>query len=72
MRLDSSNYDPMLGWTHGAQMVALNMQVRLLKTQYPFTFTIEVVYIINHTPTAIYGFVLSKIDRGTPRIKKLA
>ncbi|KAL4610157.1 hypothetical protein ACB092_08G031700 [Castanea dentata] len=26
MRLDSSNYDPMLGWTHGAQMVALNMQ----------------------------------------------
>ncbi|KAL4610158.1 hypothetical protein ACB092_08G031700 [Castanea dentata] len=27
MRLDSSNYDPMLGWTHGAQMVALNMQV---------------------------------------------
>ncbi|KAK7851239.1 phosphoinositide phospholipase c 6 [Quercus suber] len=26
MRLDSSNYDPMLGWSHGAQMVALNMQ----------------------------------------------
>ncbi|KAB1201435.1 Phosphoinositide phospholipase C 2 [Morella rubra] len=26
MRLDSSNYDPMLGWMHGAQMVALNMQ----------------------------------------------
>ncbi|BFG33913.1 hypothetical protein CerSpe_201870 [Prunus speciosa] len=25
-RLDSSNYDPMLGWTHGAQMVAFNMQ----------------------------------------------
>ncbi|KAE8039275.1 hypothetical protein FH972_011703 [Carpinus fangiana] len=25
-RLDSSNYDPMLGWMHGAQMVALNMQ----------------------------------------------
>ncbi|XP_050239845.1 phosphoinositide phospholipase C 2-like isoform X2 [Quercus robur] len=29
MRLDSSNYDPMLGWTHGAQMVALNMQVAI-------------------------------------------
>ncbi|KAI5663460.1 hypothetical protein M9H77_22783 [Catharanthus roseus] len=25
-RLDSSNYNPLLGWTHGAQMVALNMQ----------------------------------------------
>jgi len=29
-RLLSSNYDPMVGWTHGAQMVAFNMQVRLL------------------------------------------
>ncbi|XP_034220238.1 phosphoinositide phospholipase C 2-like isoform X3 [Prunus dulcis] len=28
-RLDSSNYDPMLGWTHGAQMVAFNMQVKV-------------------------------------------
>ncbi|MED6134022.1 hypothetical protein PIB30_033756, partial [Stylosanthes scabra] len=26
MRLDSSNYDPMVGWMHGAQMVAFNMQ----------------------------------------------
>ncbi|CAK9278108.1 unnamed protein product [Sphagnum jensenii] len=26
MRVDSSNYSPILGWTHGAQMVALNMQ----------------------------------------------
>ncbi|KAL3531691.1 hypothetical protein ACH5RR_005212 [Cinchona calisaya] len=26
MRLDSSNYNPLIGWTHGAQMVALNMQ----------------------------------------------
>ncbi|XP_024026735.1 phosphoinositide phospholipase C 2 isoform X2 [Morus notabilis] len=26
MRLDSSNYNPMLGWMHGAQMVAFNMQ----------------------------------------------
>ncbi|KAF7816106.1 phosphoinositide phospholipase C 2-like [Senna tora] len=26
-RLDSSNYDPMVGWMHGAQMVAFNMQV---------------------------------------------
>ncbi|XP_022964953.1 phosphoinositide phospholipase C 2-like [Cucurbita moschata] len=25
-RLDSSNYNPMLAWTHGAQMVAFNMQ----------------------------------------------
>ncbi|KAF2291649.1 hypothetical protein GH714_027822 [Hevea brasiliensis] len=25
-RLDSSNYDPFIGWTHGAQMVAFNMQ----------------------------------------------
>ncbi|TKY56471.1 Phosphoinositide phospholipase C 2 [Spatholobus suberectus] len=25
-RLDSSNYDPMIGWMHGAQMVAFNMQ----------------------------------------------
>jgi phosphatidylinositol phospholipase C delta len=33
MRFDSSNYNPMLGWMHGAQMVAFNMQVRLpLKT----------------------------------------
>lgn len=27
IRFDSSNYNPMIGWTHGAQMVALNMQV---------------------------------------------
>ncbi|CAI9097239.1 OLC1v1033615C1 [Oldenlandia corymbosa var. corymbosa] len=26
MRLDSSNYNPLIGWLHGAQMVALNMQ----------------------------------------------
>lgn len=26
-RVDSSNYDPHVGWTHGAQMVAFNMQV---------------------------------------------
>uniref|UniRef100_A0A9I9DLW3 Phosphoinositide phospholipase C n=1 Tax=Cucumis melo TaxID=3656 RepID=A0A9I9DLW3_CUCME len=26
-RFNSSNYNPMLGWTHGAQMVAFNMQV---------------------------------------------
>ncbi|KAJ7964194.1 Phosphoinositide phospholipase C [Quillaja saponaria] len=26
MRLDSSNYNPMVGWKHGAQMVAFNMQ----------------------------------------------
>ncbi|CAH8366261.1 unnamed protein product [Eruca vesicaria subsp. sativa] len=25
-RFDSSNYDPMVGWIHGAQMVAFNMQ----------------------------------------------
>lgn len=25
-RIDSSNYNPLLAWTHGAQMVALNMQ----------------------------------------------
>nr|KYP52292.1 Phosphoinositide phospholipase C 2 [Cajanus cajan] len=27
-RLNSSNYDPMIGWMHGAQMVAFNMQGR--------------------------------------------
>ncbi|KAG1371576.1 phosphoinositide phospholipase C 2 [Cocos nucifera] len=26
MRITSSNYNPLLGWMHGAQMVALNMQ----------------------------------------------
>ncbi|KAL0710032.1 hypothetical protein Bca4012_017010 [Brassica carinata] len=26
-RFDSSNYDPLVGWIHGAQMVAFNMQV---------------------------------------------
>uniref|UniRef100_A0A5B6YX02 Phosphoinositide phospholipase C n=2 Tax=Davidia involucrata TaxID=16924 RepID=A0A5B6YX02_DAVIN len=25
-RVDSSNYDPLIGWMHGAQMVAFNMQ----------------------------------------------
>ncbi|KAL8214776.1 hypothetical protein R6Q57_004225 [Mikania cordata] len=25
-RVDSSNYNPLMGWTHGAQMVAFNMQ----------------------------------------------
>lgn len=27
IRFDSSNYNPLIGWMHGAQMVALNMQV---------------------------------------------
>ncbi|PHT44893.1 Phosphoinositide phospholipase C 4 [Capsicum baccatum] len=26
IRVDSSNYDPLVGWMHGAQMVAFNMQ----------------------------------------------
>ncbi|XP_051127205.1 phosphoinositide phospholipase C 2-like [Andrographis paniculata] len=26
MRIDSSNYNPLVGWMHGAQMVAFNMQ----------------------------------------------
>ncbi|GLT92968.1 hypothetical protein SLE2022_107770 [Rubroshorea leprosula] len=26
MRVDSSNYNPMIGWMHGAQLVAFNMQ----------------------------------------------
>ncbi|GLT78947.1 hypothetical protein SLA2020_504640 [Shorea laevis] len=26
IRVDSSNYDPMIGWMHGAQLVAFNMQ----------------------------------------------
>ncbi|XP_022745764.1 phosphoinositide phospholipase C 2-like [Durio zibethinus] len=26
IRFDSSNYNPLIGWTHGAQMVAFNMQ----------------------------------------------
>lgn len=29
-RFDSSNYDPLVGWIHGAQMVAFNMQVIVL------------------------------------------
>lgn len=30
IRFDSSNYNPLIGWTHGAQMVAFNMQVSRL------------------------------------------
>lgn len=30
IRFDSSNYNPLIGWMHGAQMVAFNMQVQLL------------------------------------------
>lgn len=26
-RIDSSNFNPLVGWMHGAQMVAFNMQV---------------------------------------------
>jgi len=26
-RVNSSNYNPLIGWMHGAQMVAFNMQV---------------------------------------------
>ncbi|KAK9124501.1 hypothetical protein Sjap_014103 [Stephania japonica] len=28
-RFDSSNYNPLIGWMHGAQMVAFNMQVKV-------------------------------------------
>ncbi|KAL9685387.1 hypothetical protein QQ045_022837 [Rhodiola kirilowii] len=41
-RLDSSNYNPMVGWMHGAQMVAFNMQVKVYMgegwyTEFPHT-----------------------------------
>lgn len=29
-RVTSSNYKPMIGWMHGAQMVAFNMQAGLI------------------------------------------
>jgi hypothetical protein len=29
-RITSSNYNPLIGWMHGAQMVAFNMQVFFL------------------------------------------
>ena len=35
MRLDSSNYNPLIGWMHGVQMVAFNMQVTNLKKPKP-------------------------------------
>lgn len=33
MRFDSSNYNPLIGWSHGAQMVAFNMQVSNVDTE---------------------------------------
>lgn len=33
IRVDSSNYNPLIGWMHGVQMVAFNMQVY---TPHPF------------------------------------
>lgn len=30
-RLDSSNFNPLIGWMHGVQMVAFNMQVSALR-----------------------------------------
>ncbi|KAF3670905.1 Phosphoinositide phospholipase C 7 [Capsicum annuum] len=43
IRVDSSNYDPLVGWMHGAQMVAFNMQINSMvidtgaKSTRPFT-----------------------------------
>jgi phosphatidylinositol phospholipase C delta len=31
-RVNSSNYNPLIGWMHGAQMVAFNMQVCVSKS----------------------------------------
>jgi hypothetical protein len=36
-RFNSSNYNPFLGWVHGAQMVAFNMQVMMLARDYSWT-----------------------------------
>ncbi|KAL0316401.1 UNVERIFIED_CONTAM: Phosphoinositide phospholipase C 2 [Sesamum radiatum] len=33
-RIDSSNYNPLIGWMHGAQMVAFNMQIGIAGVPY--------------------------------------
>ncbi|KAG9160758.1 hypothetical protein Leryth_008594, partial [Lithospermum erythrorhizon] len=40
VRFDSSNYNPLIAWSHGAQMVAFNMQVSFLSS-------LVVLYILN-------------------------
>ena len=45
-RFDSSNYDPLVGWIHGAQMVAFNMQVRCLDVQWRGKISIYIVIIL--------------------------
>jgi len=37
-RIDSSNYNPLIGWIHGAQMVAFNMQVSISPSSVFFSF----------------------------------
>lgn len=40
VRINSSNYNPLIGWSHGAQMVAFNMQVSI-----PFRSTAHDLFI---------------------------
>jgi len=65
MRLDSSNYDPMLGWRHGAQMVAFNMQVRPVRM---CTILVQVIIesISGHATTPAYSGAMEL--RGHPRL----
>lgn len=39
-RFNSSNYKPLVGWMHGAQMVAFNMQVFITYSVFSFSFVI--------------------------------
>ena len=47
IRFDSSNYNPLIAWTHGAQMVAFNMQVRILVTARFLQPTVFIILILN-------------------------
>ncbi|WZZ31542.1 hypothetical protein YC2023_014943 [Brassica napus] len=46
-RFDSSNYDPLVGWIHGAQMVAFNMQVRCLDSHGRFLWMMQGMFKAN-------------------------
>lgn len=59
-RFNSSNYKPQVGWLHGAQMIAFNMQVR--PESYGETFVL-LSYLRNlfcHSDTSIMSSALKQ------------
>lgn len=59
-RIDSSNYNPVLAWNHGCQMVALNMQVSFSLLTEGLRSTVSKQIILSFVTCIIQG--INKVE----------